>query len=410
MPDRALPLLSSYGIATQLAAAVLLVSLYTLLGRDSNRRGYFRQWGRGWFALMVGLAVVALHAQFAPDDPGVPHSRLLAGIAFGLYQLAKLLWCALLLAGTAQYAHRVRRPRLIGVAVLVAAVYAAITAVVADTLAKAIVLQSPIVAVALMYCAGIMMRLPQSRRTPGSRFTGAAFAVNGLLWAIYGPLLFWVMSRTASLPPLLAFLASGNSLLDQIWSMALGYGMVVVLLEDEKRAMNAAHDELAVAHDELRRAAMLDPLTGALNRRAFEEGVGLEHAQATFGVVGFIDLDGLKVINDRDGHAAGDRMLCRLADAVRGGLRASDKLYRWGGDEFLLVMPGANDEELLRRVGDLLSNAEPTPIGASLGAADYEGAEGLDRAIAVADAAMYEQKKRRKLASLTRPPLQVAQA
>jgi diguanylate cyclase (GGDEF)-like protein len=387
---------------------VLLVSLYILLGRDSNRRGYFRQWGRAWLALMIGLGVLALHSQLAPaPQEGVRVSRLVNGVTFGSYQLAKLLWCALLVAGTAQYAHRVRRPRLIGVAGGLAVVYAILTGVLADTLAKAIVLQSPIVAVALLYCAGVMMRLPHSRRTPGSRFTGAAFAVNGLLWATYGPMLLWVMSRTATMPPLLAFLASGNSLLDQIWSMALGYGMVVVLLEDEKRAMNAAHDELAVAHDELRRAAMLDPLTGALNRRAFEEGVGLEHARATFGVIGFVDLDGLKTINDLEGHAAGDRMLCRLADAVRGGLRASDKLYRWGGDEFLLVMPGASEEELLRRVGDLLAGAQPTSISASLGAADYEGAEGLERAIAVADAAMYEEKKRRKLSSLTRGQVQV---
>lgn len=397
MPDRALPLLNSYGIATQFAASVLLVSLYTLLSRDASRRGYFRQWGRAWMALMGGLAVVALYSQLAPADPGAtPLPRFVTGATFGLYQLGRLLWCALLVAGSAQYAHRVRRPRLIGVGVAIAVAYAALTAVVAPGMAQVIVLQSPVIALALLYCAGLMLRLPRSRRTSGSRFTGAAFAMNGVLWAVYGPVLLWGLAASPTVPPLLAFLASGNSLLDQIWSVALGYGMVVVLLEDEKRAMNAAHDELAVAHDDMRRAAMLDPLTSAMNRRAFEEGVGLEHARATFGVVGFIDLDGLKVVNDREGHAAGDRLLCRLADAVRGGLRSSDKLYRWGGDEFLLIMPGAGEAELLRRVGELLAAADP-PIGASLGAANYEGGEGLGRAIVGADAAMYREKRRRKL-------------
>ena len=96
---------------------------------------------------------------------------------------------------------------------------------------------------------------------------------------------------------------------------------------------------------------------------------------------------------------AGDVLLRRVAEAIRGGLRPSDKLYRWGGDEFLLVMPGAAVEDLLRRVERLLAAAGPPPLLVSIGGAAYEGAEGLALAIPAADAAMYEVKKRRKLAA-----------
>jgi len=402
MPEFNRTLVSVIGLASQFAASVLLVILYALLGRERRGRGFFRLWGRAWLVLMLTLGVLVLRYQILPEV----HAPLADGplvhlTIFGVYQLGKLLWCALLLAGTAQYAHRVRRPWVLALLVAGAAVYSLITAARSSSIREVMIWQSPIAAAALASCAVLMLGLPPARRTLGSRFTGAAFAANALLWATYGPAFYFTLGQPAVRPPLLDFIVSANSFLDQILAMALGYGMVVVLLEDAKREVDAAHAELSLAHQELRGAAMFDPLTGALNRRAFEHSLGLEAGWASFGAVGMLDLDDLKAVNDNLGHATGDMLLRRLADEMRAGLRPSDKLYRWGGDEFLLVMPGASAADLMRRVAIILHAADDPPLLVSGGAADYESTDAMEPAIAKADRAMYQEKMRRKLPSIS---------
>src|SRR6185503_16718227 len=99
-------------------------------------------------------------------------------------------------------------------------------------------------------------------------------------------------------------------------------------------------------------------LTDALNRRAYAEGVGLDMVRATFGTVVLADLDNLKHVNDEYGHAAGDRLIRLCADVLRATLRGYDKLYRWGGDEFLLILPTAHASDVLARLQKSLENAE----------------------------------------------------
>ncbi len=400
--DRAPALLSFIGLASQFAASVLLVGLYALLGREVRRRGYFRQWSLAWLVLAVTLGVLVLRFELLPILGAPVRSPALQKGMLVIYQAGKLLWCALLVSGTFRYVHRIRRSRRLTTFLLLLTAYAVVTALLSANLLQAMIWQSPVAAGAVGYCAFLMLTLPASRRTLGSRLTGWAFAANGALWAAWGTLFLMMLRHEGPRSPVLAAIASGNGFLDQIAGIALGYGMVVLLLEDAKREVDAAHAELSAAHHELRRAALFDPLTGTLNRRAFDEGVGLELARGTFGAVGMLDLDDLKAVNDGEGHAAGDALLRRLADAVRSGLRPSDKLYRWGGDEFLLIMPGASADDLTRRVAVLL--AEAPAIQVSLGATEYEGAEGLARAIPIADRAMYEEKKRRKLPSTFLPP------
>jgi diguanylate cyclase (GGDEF)-like protein len=106
------------------------------------------------------------------------------------------------------------------------------------------------------------------------------------------------------------------------------------------RAIGVAAQRLA---DRLEADALTDELTGLGNRRALERALQQELARAArherqFSVV-VIDLDGLKRINDTEGHAAGDAALRRLAAGLMASLRAGDRAYRLGGDEFALVLP-----------------------------------------------------------------------
>ena len=132
------------------------------------------------------------------------------------------------------------------------------------------------------------------------------------------------------------------------------------------------------------------------------EGVGLEMVRATFGTAVLADLDNLKWVNDRYGHAAGDQLLRRCADALRSTLRAYDRLYRWGGDEFLVIVPSARAAEVLERLRTAIDTAElidgtaDIRLEVSLGASDFASSEALQQAIDRADRAMYQEKTRRK--------------
>lgn len=145
-------------------------------------------------------------------------------------------------------------------------------------------------------------------------------------------------------------------------------------------------------------AALSDELTGLGNRRAFERAVEREEARCErFGHragVLVIDLDGLKVINDSDGHAAGDELIRTAACALRDSVRAADQVFRVGGDEFAVVLPEVTSSRLgaaSERVEAALRNAG---VAASIGAAIRGHGDQISDAVARADATMYAQKRR----------------
>jgi diguanylate cyclase (GGDEF)-like protein/PAS domain S-box-containing protein len=104
---------------------------------------------------------------------------------------------------------------------------------------------------------------------------------------------------------------------------------------------------------ELRRMASRDPLTDALNRRAFDAELARCAASGVHAALLLLDLDGFKEINDAHGHHAGDELLRQTADIIRGRLRRDDVLARLGGDEFVVLLPQTDLEEAARAADDL---------------------------------------------------------
>jgi len=167
---------------------------------------------------------------------------------------------------------------------------------------------------------------------------------------------------------------------------------------------------LLVANARHRRALLVladqDGLTGLPNRRRTVEKATAAFAAAAKGdrplTVALIDLDHFKKINDRCGHAVGDHVLKEFARLSRGVLRAADTLGRWGGEEFLLVLPDTQIESavpIMERLQSALADVRlPEPdrefrVSFSAGLATRTThAQSLDEVIVCADAALYEAK------------------
>jgi diguanylate cyclase (GGDEF)-like protein len=144
----------------------------------------------------------------------------------------------------------------------------------------------------------------------------------------------------------------------------------------------------------LRAAATTDPLTGVANRRAWEGEAArhLARAARTDEPLSFaiLDLDDFKAVNDRDGHGAGDALLCALASGWAARLRRADLLGRYGGDEFVLCLP-ATDEHGAR---EILQRLDATHAFAwSAGVATARPGDSLSTVLARADADLYLQKR-----------------
>jgi diguanylate cyclase (GGDEF)-like protein/PAS domain S-box-containing protein len=176
-----------------------------------------------------------------------------------------------------------------------------------------------------------------------------------------------------------------------------GYEIIVVDIT-EQRALE----------DQLRRQALTDSLTGLANHRRLFDVLQAEiyrskRTEREFSLL-LLDLDGLKAINDRFGHLAGNRALCRLAQSLTDCCRSIDTAARQGGDEFAVVLPetGASAATLVaRRICDLLAKDKEEPmLSVSAGVASYpKDADTIGTLLYAADKALYEMKDERSRAA-----------
>lgn len=165
-----------------------------------------------------------------------------------------------------------------------------------------------------------------------------------------------------------------------------------VQVEQQQARLAAYADQLAAAHH--------DGLTGTWLRHAGQQLLAEELQRAarhdTPLCIAFVDVDGLKARNDRDGHAAGDRALVAVAQALQDGLRGYDTIVRWGGDEFLCVLPGLREKEAVRRLEQARAALARGAgnISISTGVEERRGGETVEALVARADAALYASRGR----------------
>ncbi|MEI6451669.1 MAG: GGDEF domain-containing protein [Actinomycetes bacterium] len=180
------------------------------------------------------------------------------------------------------------------------------------------------------------------------------------------------------------------------------FNSMVVALDEARAKLEASNALLEAQKVQLEKLATTDALTDAFNRRKFNELTLAELERVRrYGrplSLFILDIDHFKRVNDTYGHEAGDQVLVTLAGLLRAGIRATDSLARWGGEEFVVLSPGVTADgeahlaERLRAAAAAHDHASVGTVTASFGVAEHSPGETPDELFARADRALYRAK------------------
>lgn len=381
---------SKLGLLIQLTG-VLLITILTIFLQRSLRSVALRYWAYAW--LCLSFALICLRWAFDNEK----HAESL----YSLYFFGEYLFGFMLVAGCRNL-NEGGKARLPDVAIIPLGIVAIALPVFSANFDE-------MYSVHCLFLAGFFaFAFAALRKAKIRTFGWRVMHISVGLLALEFFLFFTVFTLNHFIEMPMQVLQF-SSVIDLVLQTALGFGMVIVLLEKLLMDVKTAHDELAHANGRLEELVNTDPLTEAFNRHAFYGFVkkGQNGEETVSGCVGFFDIDNLKEINDQHGHAAGDQAIRAVARAIRTIIRAEDLIYRWGGDEFFVVMVGldaGSAADRMQRLDELLRMVyiedveEPIFIGVSAGFCDFRGTAELEKATKLADAQMYERKQQRKLA------------
>lgn len=380
---------AQFALLIQAAGTLLLFLLFLLLYRKIRRRA-FLDWIASWAFLFVGISL-----QFVLQWLGElnrPLYLLMNGALFG--------HVFFLVRGTRRFRNPAARSGVVELAwALPMAAVAWWSSVAVEPL---LVASAPM---ALLRSAAYVVTAIWFAVTPGSAAGRIFLSISFLLWGVeravsgLGLLRF---GSVADLPAWLQYLGFAGMFLE----MMIAVGIIVLLFEDTQARLAAEMEALVNSERELKEMGVRDPLTGLYNRHHFNDVIRRELANVRrYGTelsVLLVDVDRFKQINDVKGHAVGDDVLCFVANFLTTCIRESDFVFRWGGDEFLLLLP-RTDEGAAAQKADELARKLPKIPGTeglhpslSVGWATHRMDAEFPATLALADQRMYEMKLRGK--------------
>jgi diguanylate cyclase (GGDEF)-like protein len=378
---------SPFAITVQALGTLMVAALLWQLTRLIPGL-FLRYWALGWIGLTVALSALKLSQLSIIPETVKP-------ILLVVYSISEFLFGYLLWGGFRNYATD--KP-LTTADARVLLILVPVSLLLPWLLTSDLILPVHTVFIAAFFAASfwVLLAIPAPRGRPPVVLNIVRVLLAGLalIFFCYGPLLVWSKYVEALEVQYLRL----SPIYDALIELALACGMVVLATEK-------AQDALAETNRQLAETSRRDPLTGLYNRRHFDELVDEARMQTFGGAIAVIDVNDLKLINDRHLHAAGDAALKLVARSMVSRFRVTDPIYRLGGDEFAVVMPTGTEADLVMRMADIddsLVNLrlpgvpEPMDIRIAWGVASYATGAELLTAFTKADEAMYACKVRRK--------------
>ena len=371
-------------------SAAIVIALLSLLVYLYRRRLFILWWVGAWLLLAASmLTMVHVYA-----------NEKLGAMAYGVSQFMGVLSSLAFVVAADAYRQRPRLRRGYGMVLLPIAIYFVFLPV---ALGPGIVFALGHLLIAGgMAAAGVahLLLLRYSRLLGATVVGGALLAVAGLnIW-------LGAAIGTPDSSPSVTSVLIGMSVV----FMVGGLGQQLMAFEDMTYELQQTNRRLETAQNELRQLVITDALTGTRNRRFFEEIMPRElqrhrRYRTPLSIV-FIDIDRFKAINDTLGHETGDRVLREVAVFLLRNIREADYVFRWGGDEFLVLI-SCNEQEALRRSAALQAAFSASPqlanlppgVGLSIGCVEVPpDTDDILPLIQSADERMYADKKHHRAA------------
>ena len=393
---------SNVGLAIQ-CGGILLITLLSLFMRSSIKSVSLQYWTASWASLSVALLALFIGFHVEPTQK----------LFYSIYFIGEYVFGLLFIAGCRNQVGRTPSQKQRAYFFVPALVVAFVLPYASRDFNDLFMIHSAIVA-ALFMAAFITLHrgFKEQERTAGVRVMSAALLLLTACFLHYVPV-FGARKGLWGVTVPGAYLQY-TSVVDLLFEMLLGFGTVMLLMESVRREVELANRKLTEARDQLELLVQMDPLTEALNRHAFhsllrrpEKG----EESKTSGSVAVIDIDNLKPINDTFGHTVGDKAIRAVARAMRSLVRADDMLFRWGGDEFLVLMfnlPQAEAVQRMKKLNEILEEngrrwtSVPITVTVSYGVAGFNSLTDLGDAIEAADKAMYAQRNQAREGRNTR--------
>lgn len=380
-------LLWRWSTTAQIASALTLAVFFAVLGRSMRRVG-LRPWVAAWLANLVAMLVTTIFWLVQPSS-AVAFVALRAG-----YLGAKTMFVLLLAVGAWTFARRPPSARLMRTMAFAVAGLAIVMAFVLDTIDKIGVAQSGVTGVFLAAAALVLVR----RHARAWGWLAAGFAIRALL-AIVESLAYAtrVWPRPWSSHDAIGVFLASHSSFDTGAEWVIALGCVLTLYRTIQEELTRSNADLLAAKETLQELVDRDSLTGLANRRALP--AALEQSFDTGATILFFDLNDFKMINDSYGHQAGDECLRAFATALQESFRADDHVFRYAGDEFVVIARGVEPEQIAKCVETVrerlrFERSSGPQVRFSVGQA-YLPAQGEpDAALRAADEAMYRDKAR----------------
>lgn len=361
-----------------------LITVFLLLVYSYRQRRYVLYWIAGW--ILTAASVFLAAGRYSPLQ--------LEYFVYGLSQFCALAAAMTFVMGADAYDAPPRLPHWYALALLLMFIWFTLAPM---ALGWPAVFASGHLINAGTLCAAGAGYLALARRT---RLVGAALVGSMLVLVAASNvwIAFWVRSPGDIEAGRAMFVSFGLYLI-------VALGMQLMTFEDMTVELRGTNSRLEQARSELQQMVVTDPLTGCYNRRFFDQVIGRElkrHRRYELPLsLLFIDIDRFKSINDNLGHDVGDRVLREVAGFIVRNVRGADYVFRWGGDEFLILL--SCSECQARDRGAALQQAFaashesavlPPGVGLSIGSVEVPlDAEDVLRYIKVADERMYENKR-----------------